>query len=134
MPRPSFLAVLALAAGAVYANTHMGQHADSELSPQGQAAQAVFADPLGSAPIGVGQGGPSLADALTVERRASLWFEYARDVSSIVSMLAVHMFSSPPRGIWHDVGLAPCWAPRQQSGGCASGRGRGVAQLAAFGR
>lgn len=84
MPRPSLLAILALAAGAVYANTQMGQQSE-ELSPQGQAAQAVFTDPLGSSPIGVGQGGPSLADALTVERRASLWFEYARDVSSIVS-------------------------------------------------
>lgn len=87
MPRPSFLLILAIAAGAVYANTQMGQTSDSsELSAQGQAAQAVFNDPLGSAPIGVGQGGPSLADALTVERRASLWFEYARDVSSIVSI------------------------------------------------
>lgn len=88
MPRPSLLAILALAAAGVYANTQMGQQSD-ELSPQGQAAQAVFTDPLGSSPIGVGQGGPSLADALTVERRASLWFEYARDVSSIVSLVCV---------------------------------------------
>lgn len=96
MPRPSLLAILALAAGAVYANTQMGQQSE-ELSPQGQAAQAVFSDPLGTSPIGVGQGGPSLADALTVERRASLWFEYARDVSSIVSLYADghHLRSAP---------------------------------------
>lgn len=29
--------------------------------------------------------GLSLADALTLERKASLWWEYARDVASVVS-------------------------------------------------
>ena len=31
--------------------------------------------------------GMTLADTLTVDRRGSLWWEYARDVSSIVSFL-----------------------------------------------
>lgn len=36
------------------------------------------------------QGGPgaTLAEALTVDRRAGIWWDYARDVSSIVSQAA----------------------------------------------
>jgi hypothetical protein len=35
--------------------------------------------------VGVPSGGLNLADVLTVERRASLWWDYARDVASVVS-------------------------------------------------
>lgn len=50
---------------------------DSEL-------QAVFAPP-GRVDTG-GAIGFTLADALTVERRASLWWDYARDVADVVSV------------------------------------------------
>ncbi|BEI80553.1 hypothetical protein CcaverHIS002_0110820 [Cutaneotrichosporon cavernicola] len=36
---------------------------------------------------GSGPSGLSLADALTLERQASLWWEYARDVSSVTARL-----------------------------------------------
>jgi hypothetical protein len=35
--------------------------------------------------IGADGAGLNLADILTVERRASLWWDYARDVASVVS-------------------------------------------------
>ncbi|WOO82778.1 FAS1 domain-containing protein [Vanrija pseudolonga] len=41
-------------------------------------------------PIDVGTAAPgiSLADALTLERKASVWWDYARDVSSVTSRLS----------------------------------------------
>lgn len=42
--------------------------------------QAVFIPPASTPATGL-----SLADALTLERRASLWFDYARDVAAVVS-------------------------------------------------
>lgn len=56
--------------------------------------QAVFAPPSTNLGGGFATGdgidagtatGLSLADALTLERRASLWWEYARDIASVVS-------------------------------------------------
>lgn len=51
----------------------------------GAGKQAVFIPPASSTPAT----GLSLADALTLERRASLWFDYARDVASVVSVVVV---------------------------------------------
>lgn len=47
----------------------------------GSGGQAVFIPPASAPATGL-----SLADALTLERRASLWFDYARDVVAVVSV------------------------------------------------
>lgn len=42
-------------------------------------------------PTRVGSEGASLADTLTVERRGRVWWDYARDVSSVVSWRRDHI-------------------------------------------
>jgi hypothetical protein len=43
-------------------------------------------------PTKVGSEGASLADTLTVERRGRVWWDYARDVSSVVSRREITSF------------------------------------------
>lgn len=93
MRQSTLIAALLLAMGA-YAATQAGPKADGvapapadgfvDLIAAQEKGQTVFKSGAG---VGVGSpaSGMSLADALTLERKASLWWEYARDVASVVS-------------------------------------------------
>jgi hypothetical protein len=55
--------------------------------PQSGTLRPANLQALGSS-IGIGAGGgANLADTLTLERRAGLWWDYARDISAVVRSL-----------------------------------------------
>jgi hypothetical protein len=86
----TLLTALFAAMGVAYASSH---HAAAAPAPVDHAPAPAdgFVDVIAGAEDqtvlnpGTGGAGLSLADALTLERKASLWWEYARDVSSVVS-------------------------------------------------
>lgn len=85
---PLLFGLAALAASShVIAHEGMSNQANSPAPAgvgvaAGSGGQAVFIPPASTPATGL-----SLADALTVERRASLWFDYARDVAAVVSVV-----------------------------------------------
>lgn len=91
MRQSTLIAALLLAMGAYATTAHAGAKADVPAADGFVDAIAAAQDSNGQTVFkqGVGVGSPasgmSLADALTLERKASLWWEYARDVASVVS-------------------------------------------------
>lgn len=75
---------------AVAAPVDVDHELQAVFAPQPTGAEDSQQATAGGGPGGVhtGTGGTALnlADVLTVERRASLWWDYARDVASVVSV------------------------------------------------
>lgn len=93
MRQITLLTALLSAMGVAYASSHHAAAAAPVVAPAAPAPADSFVDVIAGAEDqtvlnpGTGSAGLSLADALTLERKASLWWEYARDVSSVVSVL-----------------------------------------------
>lgn len=74
----------------LYAQEGQRGKADPSFPQPGTMGPGGLASPFDKAPgdVGVGSGpGANLADTLTLERRAGLWWDYARDISAVVGCL-----------------------------------------------
>ncbi|GMK57598.1 hypothetical protein CspeluHIS016_0404320 [Cutaneotrichosporon spelunceum] len=95
MRRLTFFAALFTVMGAAYASSHDAAAAPVKpASIRATGGADGFVDVIASKDQtvfipdpGTGASKLSLADALTLERQASLWWEYARDVSSVTARL-----------------------------------------------
>jgi hypothetical protein len=74
----------------LYAQDGQRGKADPSFPQSGTMGSGGVVSPFDKAvgDIGVGSGsGANLADTLTLERRAGLWWDYARDISAVVGCL-----------------------------------------------